>query len=871
MRKEGSSLPDRMAAGRETADQSPAGSAGTVAVPRNNFLRKFRLYETRSTFYVVGNNKDSSYWRVLKINRLEPSELSIHEDPRIYSENECHDMLTQIHLKNIATDGLRFVTKCYGIAGFVKFLGPYYMLLITRRRKVGTICGHSIYAVSKSEMITLPNSDVLSNIAYSKDENRYKSLLCSTCLREDFFFSYSYNIMRSLQINLCDGETKSDLHETMFVWNAFLTRGVRDLLQNTTWIVALVYGFFKQAKICVSGKYFWLTLIARRSRHFAGTRYLKRGVNEKGEVANDVEIEQIVSEDIPGGISSAIASVVQNRGSIPLFWSQQTSKFNLRPDIILHKKDKNFDATWLHFDNLVKRYGNPIIILNLIKSFEKKPRESLLHAEFTNAIDSINKDLSEEKRLKFLHWDIQNYTRRKGANVLESLGKVAACTLEITGYFYCQTTSPLKNQNILECSQPLGHYRGELLRKPGNRSFIDFIRTSDIPQSKYSGANTEKDGDTLANEAYSASAQNEYSDKTNYQSNIFAKPIKFQKGILRTNCIDCLDRTNVAQYAFGLAALGHQLHAVGSREAVKITLHSPLADDLMVLYEKMGDKLALQYGGSPAHNKIFSERRGQWKAATQSQELLRTIQRYYSNAYMDVEKQHSINLFLGYFQPQHGKPALWDLDASQPYSTGRNYAFADEYTRSIFVRSLSDGNVLSEGSPPLSFSDVAPNDLVSSSLSARVEQQLPVRGLCDSTPEILSCENNVPHLGSTVFRNFTSDDAHICFSDHKLNGSDCSNFLDFDWLSSAGSSCKDEEHKISSLINSPNANLATKNVTDSVSNEVITILHEESHRVQEVEANRREASSTSVAESSKAGQFSDKFAYWVDHGGAFGY
>ncbi|XP_074566379.1 phosphoinositide phosphatase SAC2-like isoform X2 [Curcuma longa] len=858
MRKEGSGLPDRMAAGRETEDHSAAGSAGTVAAPRNNYLRKFRLYETRSTFYVVGNNKDSSCWRVLKINRLEPSELSIHEDPRIYSENECRDMLTQIHEKNIATDGLRFVTKCYGIVGFVKFLGPYYMLLITRRRKVGTICGHSIYAVSKSEMITLPNSDVLSNITYSKDEN-----------------SYSYNIMRSLQINLCDGETKSDIHETMFVWNAFLTCGVRDHLHNTTWIVALVYGFFKQAKICVSGKYFWLTLIARRSRHFAGTRYLKRGVNEKGEVANDVEIEQIVSEDIPGGISSAIASVVQNRGSIPLFWSQQTSKFNLRPDIILHKKDKNFDATRLHFDNLVKRYGNPIIILNLIKSFEKKPRESLLHTEFTNAIDSINKDLSEEKRLKFLHWDIQNYTRRKGVNVLESLGKVAACTLEITGYFYCQLTSALKNQNILECSQPLGHYHGELLCKPGNRSFTDFlcydftrkdgIQKSDIPQIKYSGASTEKDGDTLANEVYSASAKNEYSDKTNYQSNIFAKPIKFQKGILRTNCIDCLDRTNVAQYAFGLAALGHQLHAVGSREAVKITLHSPLADDLMVLYEKMGDKLALQYGGSPAHNKIFSERRGQWKAATQSQEFLRTIQRHYSNAYMDVEKQHSINLFLGYFQPQQGKPALWDLDASQPYSTGRNYAFADECTRSFFVRSLSDGNVLSEGSPPLTFSDVAPNDLVSSSLPARVEHQSAV-GLWYSTPEIFSCENNASHL-----RNITSDDTHICFSKHKLNGSDCSNFLDFDWLSSAGNSCKDEEHKISSLISSPNANFATENVTDGVSNEVIIILQEESHRVQEVEANRREPSSINVAESSKAGQFSDKFAYWVDHGGTFSY
>lgn len=63
-------------------------------------------------------------------------------------------------------------------------------------------------------------------------------------------------------------------------------------------------------------------------------RFLKRGVNEKGRVANDVETEQIVFEDTDEEIPPQIASVVQNRGSIPLFWSQETSRLNIRPDII---------------------------------------------------------------------------------------------------------------------------------------------------------------------------------------------------------------------------------------------------------------------------------------------------------------------------------------------------------------------------------------------------------------------------------------------------------------------------------------------------------------------------------------------------------
>ncbi|KAF9619824.1 hypothetical protein IFM89_009575, partial [Coptis chinensis] len=44
---------------------------------------------------------------------------------------------------------------------------------------------------------------------------------------------------------------------------------------------------------------------------------------------------------------------------------------------------------------------------------------------------------------------------------------------------------------------------------------------------------------------------------------------------------------------------------------------------------------------------VFSERIGHWKPAIQSQELFRTLQRYYSNAYMDAEKQDPINLLKG--------------------------------------------------------------------------------------------------------------------------------------------------------------------------------------------------------------------------------
>lgn len=62
--------------------------------------------------------------------------------------------------------------------------------------------------------------------------------------------------------------------------------------------------------------------------------YLKRGVNDRGRVANDVETEQVVLDEEAGSCKGKMSSVVQMRGSIPLFWSQEASRFSPKPDII---------------------------------------------------------------------------------------------------------------------------------------------------------------------------------------------------------------------------------------------------------------------------------------------------------------------------------------------------------------------------------------------------------------------------------------------------------------------------------------------------------------------------------------------------------
>ncbi|GMH18112.1 hypothetical protein Nepgr_019953 [Nepenthes gracilis] len=809
------------------------------------YMQKFRLYETRSKFYMIGRDKSRTYWRVLKIDRSEPFELNIREDSTTYTESECSELRRRIHEGNTSTGGLKLVTSCYGIVGFIKFLGPYYMLLITKRRQIGTICGHMVYAISKCEIVPVYNFAVQPNMSNSQSESRYKKLLCMVDLTKDFFFSYSYHIMRTLQKNLCDHKTGQFLYETLFVWNEFLTRGIRSQLQNTLWTVALVYGFFKQATLSVAGRDYKLTLIARRSRHYAGTRYLKRGVNEKGKVANDVETEQIVFEVVPEGSPVQVSSIVQNRGSIPLFWSQETSRLNLKPDIILSKKDQNYEATKLHFENLVKRYGNPIIILNLIKSHEKKPRESILRVEFANAIEFMNKELSEENCLKFLHWDLHKHSRSKATNVLLLLGKLAAYALTLTGFFYCQLPSAVGPGSLRWPST-------------GNLDAINHSLWSDSEIGNRDADNTEIGvGNNI--------------DYGNFSTK---EPI-FQKGVLRTNCIDCLDRTNVAQYAYGLAALGHQLHALGVMDVPKVDLDASLADDLMRFYENMGDTLARQYGGSAAHNKIFSERRGQWKAATQSQEFFRTLQRYYSNAYIDADKQNAINLFLGNFLPQEGKPALWELSSDQHYGAERNgHINIDENGRFSFKRCWSDGNILQDSSLPISDANAREENLTDLVFDDQSEGGN--RVLSESSPDIATSESDIVYSRYTpsmprkqlfgdaqkdqYLENNHINNIHECGDSYD----DCSNFVDLDWLSSSGNSCEDLLDR-SMLTNSPITGLSSENVMNGVMGETTpsTSGYGSGMKVREQTGTE---SSYDAANNSVLEEFSDSFVRWVTSG-----
>ncbi|KAG2311250.1 hypothetical protein Bca52824_022807 [Brassica carinata] len=96
------------------------GLASSGSSPLLGSMQEFKLFETQSNFYMIGWN-GSGVYRLLKIDRLDASELNRSEDSTAYTKTECYELLKRIHQGNKATGGLKVVTLCYGIIGFIKF------------------------------------------------------------------------------------------------------------------------------------------------------------------------------------------------------------------------------------------------------------------------------------------------------------------------------------------------------------------------------------------------------------------------------------------------------------------------------------------------------------------------------------------------------------------------------------------------------------------------------------------------------------------------------------------------------------------------------------------------------------------------------
>ncbi|KAJ1556387.1 phosphatidylinositol-3,5-bisphosphate 5-phosphatase, partial [Nowakowskiella sp. JEL0078] len=230
--------------------------------------------------------------------------------------------------------------------------------------------------------------------------------------------------------------------------------------------------------------------------------------------------------------------------------------------------DPYHSAPALHFNDMFRRYGFPIIALNLIKTKEKSPRESILHPVFEQTVDYLNQFLPADKKIKYVAWDMSRASKSADQDVIGWLEDFADEVLATTGFFHS-----------------------------GREPFINSLRRA---------RNSTEVNRILG---------------------------RRQSGVVRTNCIDCLDRTNAAQFVIGKRALSYQLYAIGVLSHPSIPFDSDATNLLNGMFHDHGDTIALQYGGSYLVNTMESYQKisPSWKS--HSRDLIEAIRRFYSNSF----------------------------------------------------------------------------------------------------------------------------------------------------------------------------------------------------------------------------------------------
>ncbi|CAN8254722.1 unnamed protein product [Cochlearia groenlandica] len=139
-----------------------------------------------------------------------------------------------------------------------------------------------------------------------------------------------------------------------------------------------------------------------------------------------------------------------------------------------------------------------------------------------------------------------------------------------------------------------------------------------------------------------------------------------QKGVIRSNCIDCLDRTNVTQNYMAQKSLNLQLQRIGVFDSTECV--SKFEDDytkFKTIWAEQGDEISLQYAGTYAL-KGDLVRYGKQTLAGAIKDGLSAMSRYYLNNFQDGVRQDALDLISGRYTVGTNSPSQIQPIGSQP-------------------------------------------------------------------------------------------------------------------------------------------------------------------------------------------------------------
>ncbi|KAJ1481922.1 SacI homology domain-containing protein [Baffinella frigidus] len=360
-----------------------------------------------------------------------------------------------------------------------------------------------------------------------------------------------------------------------------------------------------------------VALISRKNISNPGTRYNARGLNDVAGAGNEMESEQIVwGATLAGGVPvEKWSATMWRRGTVPVHWRHELQSSVTAPKIVI--ADRPFEQGARFFAAIHERYGGrPMVFVNLLRC-DTESGETGLSEVFQGALRDGKKKLREERGME-MELSMCNFDWHR---LRKELGM------------------PLAVRGLWDRLQSM-------------------ITESDLTEGTI--AVCEPGGEPTPMAAP------------------YLKLKRRQGKILRYNCADSLDRTNLCCFMVSQQVLLEQCRRLGSglMDAV-IREHLPgggdtssaswgflLAPDLTIedlraiinpkvlewlaeMYVRNGDVMSMLYTSTPAL--MTNVMREYTTLPPQASDTQLTVQRRYQNVLNDAEKQLCFFTFLGRF------------------------------------------------------------------------------------------------------------------------------------------------------------------------------------------------------------------------------
>ncbi|KAF4801351.1 Phosphatidylinositide phosphatase SAC1 [Turdus rufiventris] len=263
--------------------------------------------------------------------------LKLHTTPEKFYVEACDDGADDVlAIDRVSTEVTLTVKKdvppsavtrpIFGILGTIRLVAGTYLIVITKKKKVGEIFSHAIWKATDFDILSYKKTMLHLTDIQLQDNKVFLSMLNHVLSVDGFYFSTTYDLTHTLQ-----------------------------RLANT------------------SPEFQEMSLLERADPRFVWNGHLLR------EFVAQPEASQVYA-----GNGFQMESVDLTRGSIPFFWSQRPNlKYKPKPQI--SKSVNHMDGFQRHFDSQIISYGKQMIV-NLVN---QKGSEKPLEQTFSKMVNSM--------------------------------------------------------------------------------------------------------------------------------------------------------------------------------------------------------------------------------------------------------------------------------------------------------------------------------------------------------------------------------------------------------------------------------------------------------------------------------------------------